>query len=61
MIMGKKVEVEWTDVQGIVLSGYGMEDDLESTAAAGFHTHLTKPVEWSSLEDALRRVRAESE
>jgi signal transduction histidine kinase len=48
-------------IVGIVLSGYGMEDDLDSTAAAGFHTHLTKPVEWSSLEDALRRVRAESE
>jgi CheY-like chemotaxis protein len=47
-------------ITGIVLSGYGMEDDVESTAAAGFHTHLTKPVEWSSLEDALRRVRAEA-
>jgi signal transduction histidine kinase len=46
-------------ITGIALSGYGMEEDLESTAAAGFHTHLTKPVEWSSLEDALRRVRAE--
>jgi signal transduction histidine kinase len=46
-------------ITGIALSGYGMEDDLESTAAAGFHTHLTKPVEWSSLEEALRRVRAE--
>lgn len=29
MIMGKKVEVEWTDVQGIVLSGYG---DLRRSA-----------------------------
>jgi signal transduction histidine kinase/ActR/RegA family two-component response regulator len=47
-------------ITGIALSGYGMEEDLESTAAAGFHTHLTKPVEWSSLEDALRRARAES-
>lgn len=41
---------------GIALSGYGMEEDLNSTAAAGFETHLIKPIEWTSLEGALRKV-----
>jgi CheY-like chemotaxis protein len=37
-------------IQGICLSGFGMEDDIASSAAAGFSRHLTKPVDLRQLE-----------
>ena len=43
-------------IQGIALSGYGMEEDIEESRAAGFAEHLTKPVEFSSLFAALDRL-----
>ena len=43
-------------VPGIALSGYGTEDDLRKSREAGFDTHLTKPVDFSTLEAAIRRV-----
>lgn len=38
---------------GIALSGYGMEDDVARSHAAGFHAHLVKPVTIGMLEDAI--------
>jgi PAS domain S-box-containing protein len=38
---------------GIALSGYGMEEDLESSLRSGFFTHLTKPVDIHALESAI--------
>jgi CheY-like chemotaxis protein len=38
---------------GIALTGYGMEDDLRRSIAAGFRTHLTKPVRVQELDHAL--------
>lgn len=43
-------------IPGIALSGYGMEDDLARSHAAGFQEHLTKPVNWPQLEAALVRL-----
>ena len=40
------------------MSGYGSEDDVEQSLAAGFAEHLTKPVDIHRLEDAIRRVTA---
>jgi signal transduction histidine kinase len=40
-------------VKGIALTGYGMEQDVARSRAAGFVTHLTKPVSIQSLESAL--------
>lgn len=40
-------------LQGIALSGFGMEEDVKASADAGFHVHLTKPVDWRRLEAAL--------
>jgi PAS domain S-box-containing protein len=40
-------------LKGIALSGYGMEQDLARGKAAGFVTHLIKPVRVESLEKAL--------
>lgn len=45
-------------VPGIALSGYGMEQDLARSRAAGFVEHLTKPVDWPQLEAALKRLLA---
>jgi len=41
-------------VNAIILSGFGMEDDVAKTRAAGFAHHLTKPVEFAKLEEAIR-------
>jgi CheY-like chemotaxis protein len=41
-------------VPGIALSGYGMEDDLRRSAAAGYVAHLIKPINLSALEAAIR-------
>ena len=38
---------------GIALTGYGMERDVERSHAAGFVVHLTKPVSIEALEKAL--------
>jgi PAS domain S-box-containing protein len=40
-------------VHGIAMSGYGMEDDLQRSRAAGFSAHLVKPVSIAALEKAL--------
>jgi signal transduction histidine kinase/ActR/RegA family two-component response regulator len=47
-------------VKGIALSGYGTEDDVQRSLAAGFAAHLTKPVTIAALRQAIGRVAAES-
>lgn len=44
-------------LNAIVLSGFGMEEDIEKTRAAGFAHHLTKPVEFARLEQAIHSLR----
>lgn len=41
-------------LQGIALTGYGMEDDINRARNSGFTVHLTKPVSMESLEKALQ-------
>jgi PAS domain S-box-containing protein len=43
---------------GIALSGFGTEDDVNASKAAGFAEHITKPVEWERLRNAIARVLA---
>ncbi len=38
---------------GIALTGYGMEEDVRRSEAAGFIAHLTKPVSVQTLDSAL--------
>jgi signal transduction histidine kinase len=38
---------------GIAVSGYGMEEDRRRTKAAGFISHLTKPISAEDLDNAL--------
>ena len=43
-------------LRGIALSGFGTDDDRAASAAAGFAEHLTKPVDWPLLRDAIARL-----
>ena len=45
-------------IPGIALSGYGMDDDIRRSREAGFREHLVKPVDFSSLDQAIGRVAA---
>ena len=44
------------NMKGIALTGYGTENDLKQSRAAGFEFHLIKPVRVQSLEQALSQV-----
>jgi PAS domain S-box-containing protein len=41
---------------GIALSGFGSAEDIDQSLLAGFAEHLTKPVEFRRLENAIREV-----
>jgi signal transduction histidine kinase/CheY-like chemotaxis protein len=45
-------------IRGIALTGYGMEADVRRSEAAGFFAHLVKPINFTDLEDAIRRATA---
>ncbi|HYE18078.1 MAG TPA: response regulator, partial [Tepidisphaeraceae bacterium] len=40
----------------IALTGFGMEQDVAASRQAGFHEHLTKPVNFRKLEAAISTV-----
>ena len=42
----------------IALSGSGMDEDLNRSRAAGFAIHLTKPIDFATLEAALHQIMA---
>jgi signal transduction histidine kinase/CheY-like chemotaxis protein len=41
---------------GIALSGFGTEADVNKAQDAGFAEHLTKPINFERLEEAIRRL-----
>jgi CheY-like chemotaxis protein len=43
----------------IALSGYGRDEDKARALAAGFHFHLTKPVDVDRLEALMRELAAD--
>ncbi len=43
-------------LRGIALSGFGTDEDLAASRAAGFSEHLTKPVDWERLKSAIARL-----
>ncbi|MEY2505638.1 MAG: hypothetical protein QOG27_1918, partial [Verrucomicrobiota bacterium] len=47
---------EEQDLTGIALSGFGTDDDVAASVAAGFAEHLTKPVDWDRLKSAIERL-----
>jgi CheY-like chemotaxis protein len=42
--------------RAIALTGYGMAADLEKSRVAGFDAHLTKPVQMTTLLEAVSRL-----
>jgi len=60
---GSGLELMWKlrsrdALKGIALSGFGSSDDVEQSRCAGFSEHLTKPVEFRHLAEAIERVAA---
>jgi PAS domain S-box-containing protein len=43
-------------IPGIALSGYGMKDDIRDSMASGFSRHITKPVDWQELKNAIQKI-----
>jgi DNA-binding response OmpR family regulator len=43
-------------VRGIALSGFGSEHDVSKAHAAGFAEHLTKPINFERLEEAIQNL-----
>ena len=43
-------------LRGIALSGFGMENDIDKARAAGFSEHLTKPINFERLDQAIRSL-----
>ena len=44
-------------LRGIVLSGYGMEEDLRRSREVGFVAHMVKPVRFADLRQTLGKLR----
>ncbi len=47
---------ETQGLTGIALSGFGTDEDVAASAAAGFAEHLTKPIDWERLRSAIERL-----
>jgi CheY-like chemotaxis protein len=45
-------------LKGIGLSGYGMETDIAKGRSAGFVRHLTKPIRFDRLSEAIAEMGA---
>ena len=43
-------------MSGIALSGFGTDDDVAASIAAGFSAHLTKPVDWDRLRAEIEKL-----
>jgi len=43
-------------LRGIALTGFGMEHDVNRARAAGFSAHLTKPINFERLEEAIQNL-----
>jgi PAS domain S-box-containing protein len=51
-----RLRAERADLPGIVLSGYGMEQDVAASRANGFAEHFIKPVDFDRLIAAIDRL-----
>jgi PAS domain S-box-containing protein len=45
-----------SEIPGIAMSGFGAEEDLQLSRAAGFLDHLIKPIDPARLDAAIRRA-----
>jgi two-component system CheB/CheR fusion protein len=56
----RKLRAAGFEMPSIALSGYGMQEDIESSRRAGFVSHLVKPVNPRELSLAIERAVARS-
>ena len=54
-----RVRAEDKSIRLIALTGYGQPDDRRRALEAGFDAHLVKPVDFETLDEAIRAPRAE--
>ena len=47
-------------IVGIAMSGFGAEEDLRQSREAGFFDHLTKPIDLTRLDNAIKSATAYS-
>jgi len=47
-----------TGIRGIALTGFGQDEDVEKSRAAGFDQHLTKPINIEILQETIQKVMA---
>ena len=46
-------------LQGIAVSGFGMEEDLIRSREAGFTQHITKPIRMDRLKKIIEEIGAD--
>jgi two-component system CheB/CheR fusion protein len=44
---------EWNDIWLVAVTGYGQESDKQLATAAGFNSHVVKPITKADLERLL--------
>lgn len=52
----RKLHEKQPPVRGIVLSGFGSDEDIRKSREAGFDEHLTKPVDFTELCDVIQHL-----
>ncbi len=53
LFMELRKQPERAHLQGVALSGFGMDEDIARSERAGFLEHLTKPIDFHALERCL--------
>jgi signal transduction histidine kinase/ActR/RegA family two-component response regulator len=51
-----ELRAKYPELPGVALSGYGMEEDVLRSQAAGFNAHLTKPIDVKALDDVIAQL-----
>jgi CheY-like chemotaxis protein len=52
----REIRRQYGSMPAVALTGFGMDDDVTRTREAGFDSHLTKPVNFARLEQAIQRA-----
>jgi two-component system CheB/CheR fusion protein len=52
----RHVRLRWEHIPGIAMSGFGSQEDRDASQAAGFASHMTKPVPIPELKAMIERV-----
>jgi signal transduction histidine kinase/DNA-binding response OmpR family regulator len=56
----RQLRAKQSAIQGIALSGFGMEEDIRRSRDAGFAVHLTKPINFKNLVERIRELTLQS-